>query len=142
MFGGGFFGGPGGPFGGFAEAMGGMPGGMPPGMGGGPPKSDNTRYYKLLGVDRTASEADLKKAHRKAALKHHPDKGGWRAGSRAREGVGGGGGGTQRRGARSCLPAALELSAARRAGAGAGRAPPCARGPSPRHSPSWHEGRS
>ena len=77
MFGGGFFGGAGGPFGGFAESMGGMPGGRPPGMGGGgPPKSDNTRYYKLLGVDRSASEVDLKKAHRRAALKHHPDKGG------------------------------------------------------------------
>ena len=67
MFGGGFFGGmPG--MGGFAEAMGGMP-------GGGPPKSDNSKYYKLLGVDRSATEAELKKAHRKAALKHHPDKG-------------------------------------------------------------------
>ena len=68
MFGGGFF--PGGGFGGM------------PGMGGGgerqgrPPKNtDSTKYYKILEVPQNASDAEIKKAHRRAALKHHPDKG-------------------------------------------------------------------
>ena len=45
------------------------------GGGGGPPRSDNTKYYKTLGVEKGASDAEIKKAHRKCALKHHPDKG-------------------------------------------------------------------
>jgi len=33
-------------------------------------------YYKILGVDKSASKEDIKKAFRKLAHEHHPDKGG------------------------------------------------------------------
>eukprot|EP00873_Tetraselmis_striata_P046529 jgi/Tetstr1/466793/TSEL_011263.t1 len=37
-------------------------------------KSKRLDYYKLLGLQRSASDSDIKKAYRKAALKEHPDK--------------------------------------------------------------------
>jgi DnaJ family protein A protein 2 len=55
---------------------GGFGGGFPFMGGGRPGPVDNERYYTLLGVSKNSSDADIKKAHRKAALQHHPDKGG------------------------------------------------------------------
>ncbi|CAB3249857.1 unnamed protein product [Arctia plantaginis] len=37
-------------------------------------KSKRKDYYKILGIDKSASEDEIKKAYRKRALVHHPDR--------------------------------------------------------------------
>mmetsp|Transcript_404 Transcript_404/g.941 ORF Transcript_404/g.941 Transcript_404/m.941 type:complete len:420 (+) Transcript_404:152-1411(+) len=62
-------------FGGGGFPGGGFPGG--PGMGGmGGGEVENSEYYELLGVEKTSDDGTIRKAYRKLAMKHHPDKGG------------------------------------------------------------------
>jgi len=56
----------------FGDSMG---GGMPNGARSRGPVN-NTRYYEVLGISKDASEQEIKKAYRKKAIQHHPDKGG------------------------------------------------------------------
>lgn len=53
------------------EQFGGMPGGDGGGGGrrGPPPDVDTTELYQILGIEKEASENDIKKAYRKLALK-------------------------------------------------------------------------
>ena len=37
---------------------------------------DTMEYYNILGVQKNATDSDIKKAYRKLALKNHPDRGG------------------------------------------------------------------
>jgi len=37
-------------------------------------RSKTKDYYKILGVARTCTDAEIKKAYRRESLKHHPDK--------------------------------------------------------------------
>ena len=34
----------------------------------------NDNYYRVLGIDRSSTEEEIKKAYRKLALRYHPDK--------------------------------------------------------------------
>jgi DnaJ family protein A protein 2 len=38
--------------------------------------NDDLNYYAILGLDSNATQESIKKAYKKLALKHHPDKGG------------------------------------------------------------------
>ena len=43
-------------------------------FGGSNKKSDNTKLYSILGVNRDTTDDLIKKAYRKLAMKWHPDK--------------------------------------------------------------------
>ena len=56
--------------------FGGMPGGGFPGMPQKREPADTTKLYETLGIEKSSSAAQIKKAYRKKALRMHPDKGG------------------------------------------------------------------
>lgn len=37
---------------------------------------DNNKLYEILGIEKNADVNTIKKAYKKLAMKHHPDKGG------------------------------------------------------------------
>ena len=41
---------------------------------GGAPEVNSDDYYKVLGIDKNASEDEIKKSYKKLAIKYHPDK--------------------------------------------------------------------
>lgn len=53
-------------------------GGRPGGRGGRRASAnvDTTKLYETLEIEKNADAKAIKKAYRKAAIKHHPDKGG------------------------------------------------------------------
>ena len=57
-------------FGGFSGFSGGFPKPKPK------KDIDTTKYYKVLGVEKTASQDDIRRAYRKLVKTKHPDKGG------------------------------------------------------------------
>lgn len=38
------------------------------------PNFDSEDFYEVLGINRNATENEIKKAYRKLSLKYHPDK--------------------------------------------------------------------
>ena len=56
--------------------FGGMPGGGFPGMPQKREPADTTKLYETLGIEKSSTAAQIKKAYRKKALRMHPDKGG------------------------------------------------------------------
>ncbi|KAK1741947.1 DnaJ C-terminal domain-containing protein [Skeletonema marinoi] len=56
--------------------FGGMPGGMPGGMRGPREDVDTEKLYETLGVEKTATKKEIRKAYMKLSRTHHPDKGG------------------------------------------------------------------
>ena len=56
----------------FFHQFGGIGGGVPRGA----PLSENTALYESLEIEKGSTDAEVKKAYRNLAMKHHPDKGG------------------------------------------------------------------